>query len=82
MTPAKTHRQSIRRGNRPQARGEAFEHFRPPVSSPWEKTQWRKSMSAETGTRRDKRVLRIAVIALAIIEAIVMVPLVLHLANK
>jgi hypothetical protein len=32
--------------------------------------------------RRDARVLRIAVIVIAIIEAIAMVPLIIHLANK
>lgn len=39
-------------------------------------------MPADAASRRDKRVLRIAIIALAIIEAIVMVPLFIHLANK
>ena len=38
-------------------------------------------MSAEYG-RRDKRVLKIAVIAVAVIEAIAMVPLILHIANR
>jgi hypothetical protein len=38
-------------------------------------------MSAETG-RRDKNVLRIAVIVFAIIEAIAMVPLILHILDK
>ena len=38
-------------------------------------------MSAEL-ERRDKRVLKIAVIAVVVIEAIAMVPLVLHLANR
>jgi len=32
--------------------------------------------------RRDKRVLKIAVISIAVIEAIAMVPLILHLANR
>ena len=38
-------------------------------------------MSAETKLR-DKRVLKTAVIAIAVIEAIAMVPLILHLANR
>ena len=39
-------------------------------------------MPPELAARRDKRVLRIAVIAFAVIEAIAMVPLILHLANR
>ena len=40
-------------------------------------------MPAESKTRDfDKRVLKIAVIAIAVIEAIAMVPLIIHLANK
>ena len=38
-------------------------------------------MTTETD-RRDKRVLKIAVIAIAVIEAMAMVPLILHLANR
>jgi len=38
-------------------------------------------MSAESAPR-DKRVLKIAVIAVAVIEAIAIVPLILHLANR
>ena len=36
---------------------------------------------AKTSTR-DKRAFKIAVIAVAVIEAIAMVPLIIHLANK
>jgi hypothetical protein len=32
--------------------------------------------------KSDKRVLKVAVIAIAVIEAIAMVPLILHIANK
>ena len=39
-------------------------------------------MSNETERRRNKNVMRTAVIAIAVIEAIAMVPLILHLANK
>jgi hypothetical protein len=39
-------------------------------------------MAAHSDARRDKRVLRIAVIAVAVIEAIAMVPLIIHLANR
>ena len=39
-------------------------------------------MSAESGARRDKCVLRIAVVAVVVIEAIAMVPLIIHLANR
>lgn len=39
-------------------------------------------MLAESDTRRDDRVLRIAVIAVVVIEAIAMVPLIIHLANR
>ena len=39
-------------------------------------------MPAESDARRDKRVLRIAVIAVVVIEAIAMVPLIIHLANR
>ena len=39
-------------------------------------------MPVESESRRDKRVLRIAVIAVAVIEAIAMVPLIIHLANR
>jgi hypothetical protein len=38
-------------------------------------------MPAESRSR-DKRVLKIAVIAIAVIEAMAMVPLIIHLANK
>jgi len=38
-------------------------------------------VSAES-ERRDKRVLKTAVIVIAVIEAIAMVPLILHIANK
>jgi len=38
-------------------------------------------MPAES-ERRDKRVLKVAVIAVAVIEAIAMIPLILHLANR
>jgi hypothetical protein len=38
-------------------------------------------MPAKSDARRDKRVLRIAVIAVVVIEAIAMVPLIIHLAN-
>ena len=39
-------------------------------------------MLAESNARRDKRVLRIAVIAFVVIEAIAMVPLIIHLATR
>lgn len=39
-------------------------------------------MPAESSARRDKRVLRIAIIAVVVIEAIAMVPLILYLASK
>ena len=39
-------------------------------------------MPAESDARRDERVLRIAVIAVVVIEAIAMVPLIIHLANR
>ena len=38
-------------------------------------------MAAESPSR-DKRVLRIAIIAFAIIEALALIPLILHLADK
>ena len=39
-------------------------------------------MSSESERRREKNVLRTAVIAIAVIEALVMVPLILNLANR
>lgn len=45
------------------------------------RTRMEVHMSAEH-ERRDKRVLKIAVISIAVIEAIAMVPLILHLANR
>ena len=39
-------------------------------------------MPAESAARRDKRVLRIAVIAFVVIEALAMVPVIIHLANR
>lgn len=39
-------------------------------------------MPAESSSRRDKRVLRIAIIVVVVVEAIAMVPLILHLASK
>jgi hypothetical protein len=39
-------------------------------------------MSTESDARRDTRVLRIAIIAVVVIEAIAMVPLILHIANR
>lgn len=39
-------------------------------------------MPAPTPRDRSKRVLKIAVIAVVIIEAMAMVPLIIHLANK
>jgi hypothetical protein len=39
-------------------------------------------MAAESDACRDKRVLRIAVVAVVVIEAIAMVPLIIHLANR
>jgi hypothetical protein len=39
-------------------------------------------MPAGSDARRDKRVLRIAIIAFVVIEALAMVPLIIHLANR